>query len=156
MNKKEFATAKLDSEHEIYVVHVRSVSSVALFSFFPLNVHHKPQIVGLIAEEAPIKVPNEYVNFTFSPDLIFKLPKCTGINDHTIELVNANGPIRLSESPAGAPILFDQKSDGPLRLYVWGFNNLTIKNRFASRYKISRSSLDLLTLTGGLSKSLTG
>ena len=35
-----------------------------------------------------------------------------------IETNLANGFIRLSKSPAGAPILFDQKSDGFLRLYV--------------------------------------
>ena len=89
-----------------------------------------------------------------------ELPKYTGINNHAIELVNcqqlpygsiyslgpieletlkayietnlANGFIRLSKSPAGAPILFDRKSDGSFRLCVdyRGLNNLTIKNRY--------------------------
>ena len=36
VGKKEFATAALDPEHEIYVVHVRSVSSDALPSSSPL------------------------------------------------------------------------------------------------------------------------
>ena len=42
------------------------------------------------------------------------------------------GFIRPSKSPAGAPILFDKKSDGSLRLCVdyRGLNNLTIKNRY--------------------------
>ena len=49
-----------------------------------------------------------------------------------IETNLANEFIRPSKSPAGAPILFDQKSDGSLRLYVdyQGLNNLTIKNRY--------------------------
>ena len=49
-----------------------------------------------------------------------------------IEINLANGFIRPSKSPAGAPILFDQKSDGSLRLCVdyQGLNNLTIKNRY--------------------------
>ena len=120
------------------------------------------QVSGLIVEEAPTKVPAKYLDFAdiFSPDLASKLPKHTGINDYAIELVDgqqplyepiyslrpveletlkayietnlANGFIRPSKSPAGAPILFDQKSDGSLRLCVdyRGLNNLTIKNRY--------------------------
>ena len=49
-----------------------------------------------------------------------------------IETNLANRFIRPSKSPAGAPILFEQKSDNSLRLYIdyWGLNNLTIKNRY--------------------------
>ena len=108
----------------------------------------RPQISGLIAEEVPTKVPAKYSDFAdiFSTDLASELPKHIEINDHAIELVKdqqpsygpiyslgpveletlkayietslANGFIRPSKSPAGAPILFDQKSDGFLRLYV--------------------------------------
>ena len=120
----------------------------------------KPQVSDLIAEEAPTKVPTEYSNFAdvFSPDLASKLPEHTEINNHAIELVNgqqppygsiyslrpveletlkayietnlANGFIRPSNSPTGALILFNQKSDGSLQLCVdyQGLNNLTIKN----------------------------
>ena len=44
-----------------------------------------------------------------------------------------SGFIRPSKSPAGAPILFIQKKDGSLRLYVdyRGLNNLTIKNCYS-------------------------
>ena len=47
-----------------------------------------------------------------------------------IETNLANGFIRLSKPPADAPILFDRKSDGSLRLCVnyHDFNNLIIKN----------------------------
>ena len=41
--------------------------------------------VGLIA---PTKVPVEYTDFAFSPDLASELPEHTGINDHAIELVD--------------------------------------------------------------------
>jgi hypothetical protein len=43
----------------------------------------------------------------------------------------ANGRIRRSESPAGAPILFVQKKDGTLRLCVdyRALNSVTVKNR---------------------------
>ena len=44
----------------------------------------------------------------------------------------ANSFIRPSKSPTGASILFDRKPDASLRLCVdyWGFNNITIKNRY--------------------------
>ena len=166
VSKKEFAAAALDPEHEIYVVHVGSVHSDVSPSSSPLelDVHpsRKAQVSDLIAEEASTKVSAKYSDFAdvFFPDLMSELPKHTGINDHTIELVDsqqppyvsiyslgpveletlkayietnlANGFIRLSKSPAGAPILFDRKSDGSLRLCVdyRGLNNLTIKNRY--------------------------
>ena len=49
-----------------------------------------------------------------------------------IKINLANGFIRPSKSPAGAPILFDRKPDGSLHLCVdyRGFNNITIKNRY--------------------------
>ena len=49
-----------------------------------------------------------------------------------IETNLANGFIRPSKFPAGAPILFDRKSDSSLRLYVnyYGLNNLMIINRY--------------------------
>ena len=122
----------------------------------------RPQVSGLIADKAPTKVPAEYSDFTniFSLDLASELPEHSGINNHAMELVDgqqrpykliynlgpveletlkayietnlANGFIRLSKSPAGAPILFDRKSDDSFRLCVdyQGFYNLTIKNRY--------------------------
>ena len=49
-----------------------------------------------------------------------------------IETNLKNGFIKPSKSPARAPILFDKKPDGSLRLCVdyQGLNNLTIKNRY--------------------------
>ena len=49
-----------------------------------------------------------------------------------IETNLANGFIQPSKSPVGAPILFDQKPDGSLRLCVdyWGLNNITVKNQY--------------------------
>ena len=116
----------------------------------------------MIAEEASTKVLAEYSDFAdvFSPDLASELPEHTRINDHAIELVDgqqppygpiyslgpveletlkayietnlANGFIRPSKSLAGAPILFDRKSDGSLQLCInyRGLNNLTLKNRY--------------------------
>ena len=148
MGKKEFAAASLNPKHETYVVHVVAFNSTPLAS---LNVHlfRRPQISGLIAEEAPTKVSAEYLDFAdvFSLDLASKLPKHTGINNHAIELVKgqqppygpiyslgpveletlkayiqtnlANGFIKPLKSPAGALILFDRKSDGFFRLCVY-------------------------------------
>ena len=65
--------------------------------------------VGLIALT---KVPVEYANFAFSPDLASKLPEHTKINDHAIELVDDH-PSHLQVLPS-FPILLDRKSDGSL------------------------------------------
>ena len=152
MGKKEFAAAVLDPVHESYVVHVGSVYSDTSPSSSPLelDVHpsRRPQVSGLIAEEAPMKVPIEYWDFAdvFSQDLVSELPKHTKINDHAIGLVDdqqppygpiyslgpvelktlkayietnlANRFIRPSKSLADAFILIDRKSDGSLRFCV--------------------------------------
>ena len=134
VDKKEFAVIALDPEYKTYIVYVGSVSSIASPKSFPLDVHPfcRLQIASLIAKKAPIKIPNEYVNFAFSPDLVSKLSKYTEINNHSIKLVDANGFIRLSMSPTGAPIFFDRKQDGSFQLCVdyRGFNNLKIKTKY--------------------------
>ena len=101
----------------------------------------RPQISDLIAKMTLIKVPAKYLNFAdvFSLDLASKIFEHTGINDYIIELVNGQQllygsiynprPMELetlkayietnlvnrffkpSKSLAGAPILFNQKSD---------------------------------------------
>ena len=96
VGKKEFAAVVLDPEYEICVVHVGPVSSVASPSFPPLNIHPfcKPQIAGLIAKKTPTKVPDKYSDSAdvFSLNLMFKLPKHTGINNYIIELVDDQQP----------------------------------------------------------------
>ena len=61
----------------------------------------RPQRAGLIAKETPTKVPVEYADFAdvFSPDLASELPEHAGVNDHILELVDANEFIRPSKSP---------------------------------------------------------
>ena len=159
VGKKEFAAALLDPEHETYVVHVAFLRSIPLASL-DVHPFWETQISSLIAEVAPTEVPAKYSDFAdvFSPDLATKLPGHTEFNTHTIDLEEskqppygpiyslgpveletlktyietnlANGFIRPSKSPAGAPILFDKKPNGSLRLCVdyWGLNNITIKN----------------------------
>ena len=92
VGKKEFAAAELDPEYETFVVHKTSLSSTPLTD---TDVHPSriPQIAGLIAEEAPTKVPAEFADLAvFSPDLASELPEHIGINDHTIELVDGQQP----------------------------------------------------------------
>lgn len=91
----------LDLEHEVFVVHIASLDSASFLSSTPLNAVHpfyRPQIAGLIAEKALIKVPNKYINFAnvFSPELASKLSNYTKINDHSIELVDGQ---QLSYKP---------------------------------------------------------
>ena len=144
VGKKEFAVAVLDPESETFVVHVASPS------FSPLNVYSfcRPQIAGLIAKKAFIKVSAKYLDFAdvFFSDLVSELFKHTAINNHAIKLVDSQQPpyrpiyslklveletlkaymesnlanmfIKLFKSPASAPILFDWNSDGFFWLYV--------------------------------------
>ena len=116
VDKKEFAAAELYPEYKIYVVHVRSVSSIVISRSFPrkevtttkLDLGHetyvvyvRPQIDILIAKKAPTKISDKYINFAevFFPGLVFELPEHTKINNYAIKLVDANGFIRLSKSP---------------------------------------------------------
>ena len=98
VGKKEFATAALDPESEIFVVHVALLSSNVLPSSSPLEFDvypsRRPQVSGLIAEKALTKVPAKYSDFAdiFSADLVSKLLEHTGINKHAIELVNGQQP----------------------------------------------------------------
>ena len=113
-----------------------------------------------MVNEAPTLISIEYSDFAdiFSPELASELLKYTEINNHAIKLVDdwqlpygpiyslepvkletlktyietnlKNGFIKPSKSPAKAPIFFDKKPNGSLRLCVdyWGLNNSTIKN----------------------------
>ena len=147
VGRKEFAAAALNPEHETYVVYIASLRSTPLAS---LDVHpsREPQISGLIAKEAPTKVPAEYSDFAnvFSPDLAIELPKHTETNTQVIDLekgkqppygsIYSLGPVELEtlktyietnlansficllKSPAGTPILFDKKSNGNFCLCI--------------------------------------
>ena len=162
VGKKEFAAAALNPEHETYVVHVVFFSSTPLASLnvHPSREPQISGLIAKEASTTVSAEYSDFAD-VFSPDLASKLPEHTGINDYAIKLVDgcqqspygpiyilgpvelktlkayietnlANGFIRPSKSPAGAPILFDRKSDGSLRLCVdyRGLNNLTIKNRY--------------------------
>lgn len=149
------------------------------FNFTPLTdasvpLSRKPQIASLIAKEAFMTVLAKYTNFAdlFSSGLVFKLPKHTRINNHTIELKHnyqppygpmyslkpvefetlkayieanlANRFIILSKSSVITLIIFDRKLNGFFWLCVdyKDLNNLTIKNWYP------------LTLIEGLSNRL--
>ena len=86
MGKKKFAVAELNPEYETYIIYVGLVSFVASPSSFLLDVHPFRRLQ--IAKKASTKVFNEYIKFAFSPDLVSKFPEYTGINNHTIKLVN--------------------------------------------------------------------
>ena len=128
----------------------------------PVHSERQAQVEALLFNKAPTEVPAEYSDYSdvFSAEHAAELPENTGMNEHAIKLeedkqppfgpiyslgpieletlktyieINlANGFIRPSKSSAGAPILFDRKLDGSLRLCVdyRGLNNLTIKNRY--------------------------
>ena len=120
------------------------------------------EVGALLFDKAPIEVPAEYSDYSdvFSAENAAEHPENTRMNEHAIELeegkqplfgpIYSLGPVELetlkiyiktnlangfmhpSKSPAGAPIFFDRKPDGSLRLCVnyWGFNNITMKIRY--------------------------
>ena len=171
IRKKKFVAAALDLKHEVFVVHVATFSVDPGDKVHPLK---RAQIAHQKANEASTEVPSKYADFVdvFSPKLATKLLEHIRINNHAIELVDdwqppydpiyslgpmeletlkayiennlANGFIRPSKSPAGAPILFDKKPNGSLRLCIdyQGLNNLTIKNWYP--LPLVRKSLDWL------------
>ena len=156
VNPKEFIIAVLDVDSETFVVHV----AIWKREKIPVHSKRQAQVGALLFDEAPTEVPAEYSDYNnvFSAENAAELPENTGINEHAIELEEgkqppfgpiyslgpveletlktyietnlANGFIRPSKFPAGAPILFDRKPDGSLRFYVdyRGLNNITIKN----------------------------
>ncbi len=157
IENKKFAVAVLNPKHRAFIVHVIALN---IDSGDEVHPSKRAQIAYLKADEAFTQVLNKYTDFidVFSSKLAVKLPKYTEINNHTIELVDdwqrlyspiyslepveleilkayiknnlANSFINPSKSLVGAPIFFDKKLDGSLRLYedYWDLNNLTIKN----------------------------
>ena len=155
---KEFIIAALDVDSKTFVMHVaiREQEEMSVHS------KRQAQVGALLFDKAPTEVPAEYSDYSniFSVENAAELPENTGMNEHAIKLeegkqppfcpiyslgpveletlktyikINlANGFIRPSKSPVGAPILFDRKPDRSLRLCVdyWGLNNITIKNRY--------------------------
>ena len=87
IEKKKFAIAALDLEHEAFVVYVTALNADSGNEVHPLR---RAQIVHLKEEKAPSKVPSKYADFAdiFSPKLAVELPEYMRINDHAIELVN--------------------------------------------------------------------
>ncbi len=128
-------------------------------------------------DKASTEILSEYSDYAdvFFLKLVIELPENTGMNEHAIELINGKqpsyGPIYIlslveletlktyiethlktdfiwpSKSLAGAPILFNKKPDGNLRLCVdyQGLNNLMIKNRYP--LPLIREALDCLGQT---------
>ena len=76
IEKKKFATAVLDPEHEAFVVHVASLSIDLSDEVHPLK---RAEIAYLKADETSIEVPSEYADFAnvFSPK--------HGISNHALE-----------------------------------------------------------------------
>ena len=163
INKKEFAKAALDEKSETFVAHVASLNLAP--GIYP---DRAAQIVSLLTEE--VKISDEYSDFTdvFSKEKALVLQERTEFNEHIIDLEDGKqtpyGPIyslvkleilkiyieihlktgfiRLSKSPAGAPILFDRKPDGSLRLCVNDNDNEVVEDgdRNLSKSKKSKNA----------------
>ena len=157
IDKKELAAVALNANNKTFVVHIASLVEPT-----PMPIHNfcQAQVAVLTSEKTGIPAEYSDISNVFSSDSAAELPEHTRINDHSINLLDdkqlpygpiySSGPVELetlktyiaanlasgfimsSTSSAGAPILFVQKKDGSLRLYVdyRGLTNLTIKNRY--------------------------
>ena len=158
VDPKEFVIAALDVDSETFVVHVAIREREEMPVHSKRQAQVRALLFDEAPTEVPAEY-FDYSN-VFSVENAEKLPENTRINEHAIELekdkqppfgliyslglieletlktyikINlANDFIRPSKSPTEAPILFDKKPDGSLCLCVdyWGFNNITIKNRY--------------------------
>ena len=93
VEKKEFAAVVLDAKYKTFIIYVASLFATSLSStLLNTNIYPfcRPQIAGLIAEKAFIKVFAKYNIFAdvFFPDLVTKLFEHTRINNYAIKLVN--------------------------------------------------------------------
>ena len=114
----------------------------------PMHFEKQAQVGFLLFDKAPTEVLAEYFNYNnvFSAKNTAEFPENTRINEHAIKLKKgkqplfgliyslgpveleilktyiktnlANGFIRPSKSPAGAPILFDRKPDRSLHFCI--------------------------------------
>ena len=157
IDKKEFVAALLNVEDETFVLHVAALVELTTM---PIYSSRQAQVVLLTSKKTGILA--KYSNFSnvFSSDSAAELPEQTGINNHSINLLDdkqssyglifslglielemlktyiktnlASSFIRPFKSLAGATILFVWKKNTSLHLYIdyQGFNNLIIKNRY--------------------------
>ena len=133
---------------------------MATLSVVDSSIYHSWHAQISLLDIKKVTILSEYTDYTdvFSPNSVAELLEHTGINNHSIDLIDdkqspfdliyslrpmefeklktyietnlANGFIRSSKSPAGALILFIRKKNGSFRLCInyRGLNNLTIKN----------------------------
>ena len=144
----------------MHIATLKFPTTIPIHLFRASQVKDNPTPATLQWNKAPTKILAKYFDYTdvFSFDLAIELPKNTGMNEHTIKLIDGKQPpygpiyalslveletlktyiktylktrfIRPFKSLIDAPILFDRKLDGSLRLCVdyQDFNNIIIKN----------------------------
>ena len=156
VDPKELVIAAFNMDNKTFVVHV----AIQEREEMPVHAEKQDQVGALLFNKTSTEVPAEYYDYSnvFLAENAAELPENTGMNEHAIELEEgkqppfgpiyslgpvelktlkiyiktnlANGFIQPSKSPAGAPILFNRKPDGSLRLCVdyRGLNNISIIN----------------------------
>ena len=140
-------------DNKTFVIHIAAPAEPTVILIY---LSCKAQVDWLIS----IEISTKYFNFSdvFSLDFVVKLLDHIRMNDYLINLLKDKQPpyspiyslelvelkilkiyikdklasnfIRPFKSSTGAPILFEKKKDGSLRLYInyREFNNLLIKN----------------------------
>ncbi len=87
IGKKEFIVAAYNPDHKAFIVHVTAPNARPDGEVHPLK---RTQIIHFKADKTSTKVLSKYTDFTniFLSKLAIKFFKHTGINNHTIKLVN--------------------------------------------------------------------
>ena len=107
-----------------------------------LKMEAKPKAIDIMPAELPKRVASRReVNYAIELGLGAKPPGFTPysmappeleeLGRQLKELLDASS-VRHSRSPYGAPVLFQKKHDGSIRLCIdcWVLNNITIKNKY--------------------------
>ena len=168
VNPEKFVTADLDADSKTFVVYMAIWKREKML----VHSGKKAQIGALLFDKAFTEISAEYSNHSnvFLAQNGAELPENTVVNEHAIKLEKgkqlpfgliysldpveletlkiyietnlANNFIRLSKSPARAPILFDRKPDGSFYLCI----NFGVSTISQFRTDIRYSSLENLSI----------
>ena len=123
VNPKIFVLAALDTDSEIFVMHVTIREQEEMVvnpgKKVQIETQSRAQVGALLFNKAPIEVSAEYSDYSnvFSAKNVAELPENTGINEHAIKL-------EKSRQPPFGPIY----SLGPVELEIW---KIYIENNLA-------------------------
>ncbi len=91
IDKREFAKVVLDENLETFVMHVSALDAAKLL----IHPFRAASIAALQWDKVLTEILAEYSDYAdiFSSDLVMELPENTGMNEHTIKLIEGKQPL---------------------------------------------------------------